>query len=113
MLLLHILLAWSLTLAAAPANLQPARGQGGGPAAVPRPSRQRPQERAGVPPTQGSARPDLNGEWRFRTDAAKRGEAQGWPAQPPADAEMVRVPHTWNVGKYEDYEGVAWYFRSF
>lgn len=113
MLLLRILLAWSLTLAAAHANLQPARGQGGGPAAVPRPSRQRPQERAGVPPARGSARLDLNGEWRFRTDAAKRGEAQGWPARPPADTEAVRVPHTWNVGKYEDFEGVAWYFRSF
>ena len=27
--------------------------------------------------------------------------------------ETVRVPHTWNVGKYEDYEGTAWYFKSF
>jgi hypothetical protein len=61
----------------------------------------------------GSTRQDLNGEWRFRTDALKQGEAQNWPKYPPADAETVRVPHTWNVGKYEDFEGTAWYFKSF
>jgi hypothetical protein len=107
MFLLRILLAWSLALAAAPTNVQPARGQGGGPAAVPQPSRQRQRGRADIATARGPARLDLNGEWRFRTDAAKRGEAQDWPERPPADTEAVRVPHTWNVGKYEDYEGVA------
>ncbi|HKQ53901.1 MAG TPA: glycoside hydrolase family 2 TIM barrel-domain containing protein, partial [Pyrinomonadaceae bacterium] len=61
----------------------------------------------------GSTRQDLNGEWQFRTDASKQGEAQGWSRQAPAGTETVRVPHTWNVGKYEDYEGAAWYFKSF
>ena len=23
------------------------------------------------------------------------------------------MPHTWNIGKYDDYEGIAWYFRTF
>jgi beta-glucuronidase len=55
----------------------------------------------------------LNGEWQFRLDAAKQGEAQGWARRAPADAEAVRVPHTWNIGKYEDHEGTAWYFKSF
>src|SRR5215213_7949891 len=65
------------------------------------------------PPARGSSRHDLNGQWQFHTDASRQGEGQGWPRQAPAGAETVRVPHTWNVGKYEDYEGTAWYFRSF
>lgn len=32
---------------------------------------------------------------------------------PPSGTETVNVPRTWNIGKYDDYEGVAWYFRSF
>ena len=24
-----------------------------------------------------------------------------------------RSTHTWNIGKYADYEGVSWYFRTF
>jgi beta-glucuronidase len=66
-----------------------------------------------APSARGSARHDLNGEWQFRTDASKQGEVQGWPRRAPAGADSVRVPHTWNVGKYEDYEGTAWYFKSF
>src|ERR1044071_7633559 len=66
-----------------------------------------------IAPAHGSARQDLHGAWQFRTDASKQGEAQGWSRQAPADTETVRVPHTWNVGKYEDYEGAAWYFKSF
>ena len=31
----------------------------------------------------------------------------------PGDTETVNVPHTWNIGKYDDYEGTAWYFRTF
>ncbi|HWS99756.1 MAG TPA: glycoside hydrolase family 2 TIM barrel-domain containing protein [Pyrinomonadaceae bacterium] len=60
-----------------------------------------------------SARHDLNGEWQFVTDPSKQGEARGWHRRARFDAETVRVPHTWNVGKYEDYEGTAWYFKSF
>ena len=56
---------------------------------------------------------DLNGHWQFRTDPAHEGSAQEWFRQLPANLETVDVPHTWNIGKYEDYEGTAWYFRSF
>jgi beta-glucuronidase len=55
----------------------------------------------------------LNGEWRFKTDAKSEGESAGWAKIAPAGTEIVRVPHTWNIGKYEDYEGIAWYFRTF
>ena len=41
------------------------------------------------------------------------GAAQGWDAKVPPASEIVTVPHTWNIGKYADYEGVAWYFRRF
>jgi beta-glucuronidase len=30
----------------------------------------------------------------------------------PPGTEVVRVPHTWNIGKYDDCEGIAWYFRT-
>jgi hypothetical protein len=66
-----------------------------------------------APSAHGSARHDLNGGWLFHTDARKQGEAQGWHKSAPAGSETVSVPHTWNVGKYEDYEGTAWYFKSF
>jgi beta-glucuronidase len=59
-----------------------------------------------------STRVDLNGSWRFRIDRNEEGEAQGWDTTLPPGTEVVRVPHTWNLGKYDDYEGVAWYFRS-
>jgi beta-galactosidase/beta-glucuronidase len=68
-----------------------------------------------VVPTLAAAgqRTDLNGAWLFRTDPQSEGESQGWFKSVPAGTEPVRVPHTWNIGKYDDYEGVAWYFRSF
>jgi beta-glucuronidase len=56
---------------------------------------------------------DLNGDWQFRIDPGKQGEARGWMRQLPDGTETVRVPHTWNIGKYDDFEGTAWYFRSF
>jgi beta-glucuronidase len=56
---------------------------------------------------------DLNGDWRFRTDPKSEGEKQEWNKSVPDGTEMVRVPHTWNIGKYDDYEGLAWYFRNF
>lgn len=60
-----------------------------------------------------SSRLDLNGEWQFKTDPAKQGERQGWMGQLPAGTETVRVPHSWNMGKYEDFEGTGWYFSTF
>jgi beta-glucuronidase len=56
---------------------------------------------------------DLNGAWFFRTDPQSQGESEGWFKSIPAGSEPVRVPHTWNIGKDEDYEGIAWYFRTF
>jgi beta-glucuronidase len=54
----------------------------------------------------------LNDEWRFRIDSKSEGESQTWFKSIPAGTEIVRVPHTWNIGKYEDHEGLAWYFRN-
>ena len=59
------------------------------------------------------ARIDLDHDWRFRTDAADAGIASGWPAATPPGTRPVDVPHTWNIGRDDDYEGVAWYFKSF
>jgi len=56
---------------------------------------------------------DLNGPWLFRTDPKSEGESQSWYKTTPTGTESVRVPHTWNIGKYDDYEGIAWYFRTF
>src|ERR1041385_3276831 len=64
-------------------------------------------------PGRGGERVDLNGDWRFRIDAQSEGEAQGWFRTVPGSTEAVRVPHTWNIGRYEDHEGLAWYFRTF
>lgn len=61
----------------------------------------------------GATRIDLDGPWQFRIDPAKAGESQGWSQSIPVGTETVRVPHTWNIGKYDDYEGTAWYFRTF
>src|SRR5579885_920993 len=63
--------------------------------------------------TNGTERTDLNGEWRFRIDAKAEGEKLQWNKTVPEATEIVRVPHTWNIGKYEDHEGLAWYFRTF
>ena len=66
-----------------------------------------------IPAATASTRIDLNGEWQFKTDPAKSGEQQGWMNSLPAATETVRVPHTWNIGKYEDFEGTGWYFKTF
>ena len=56
---------------------------------------------------------DLNGSWLFRIDAKSEGEKAGWSKTVPEGTEQVSVPHTWNIGRYDDYEGIAWYFRTF
>jgi beta-glucuronidase len=58
----------------------------------------------------------LSGEWHFAADQKKDGEKQGWaePAFDDSAWETVTVPHTWNVMKaYWDFNGIAWYRRSF
>lgn len=59
------------------------------------------------------ARIDLDHDWRFRIDAADAGVAAGWTNTTPADTRQVDVPHTWNIGQDDGYEGVAWYFKTF
>ncbi|GAC1633799.1 MAG: hypothetical protein NVS9B14_09050 [Candidatus Acidiferrum sp.] len=63
--------------------------------------------------TRATEKTSLNSDWRFRIDAKAEGESQHWEKAIPAATELVRVPHTWNIGKYEDHEGLAWYFRNF
>jgi hypothetical protein len=46
-------------------------------------------------------------------DADAEGEKTGWYKTPPEGTEPVVVPHSRNIGKYDDYEGIAWYFRTF
>ncbi|HEX7540693.1 MAG TPA: glycoside hydrolase family 2 TIM barrel-domain containing protein [Anaerolineales bacterium] len=58
----------------------------------------------------------LTGEWRFSIDQDKVGEGQEWVAPGYNDSAWatVSVPHTWNVmPEYLDYEGLAWYRRTF
>jgi hypothetical protein len=59
-----------------------------------------------------STRVELNGSWGFRIDRNnnEEGDAQGGDTTLPPETEVVRVPHTWNLGKYDEYEGVAGYF---
>src|SRR5574341_844561 len=58
----------------------------------------------------------LSGEWTFSIDKDQAGEGQGW-ANPNFDNSswvIVQVPHTWNVmSEYSEYEGFAWYRRTF
>lgn len=56
---------------------------------------------------------DLNREWLFRTDPTQIGAQAGWQKKLPAETESVNLPHTWNIGRYDDYLGKAWYFRTF
>ena len=60
-----------------------------------------------------STRIDLNSNWQFRTDPGGVGVTMGWTKQMPSGTETVNVPHTWNIGQNDDYEGIAWYFRTF
>jgi beta-galactosidase/beta-glucuronidase len=58
----------------------------------------------------------LNEEWHFSVDRSNIGEKQGWFTQGYNDSAWitVSVPHTWNVMPgYLDYEGLAWYRKTF
>jgi len=59
---------------------------------------------------------DLNGPWLFTLDPHNQGEGKKWLKCDfnPQDWKEIEVPHTWNVMEgLEDYEGYAWYRRSF
>ncbi|TCS17506.1 glycoside hydrolase family 2 TIM barrel-domain containing protein [Caulobacter sp. BK020] len=62
---------------------------------------------------QAATRLDLDGDWRFRTDPNGEGVASGWTAGPPVGARVVSVPHTWNLGQDQAFDGVGWYFKTF
>jgi beta-glucuronidase len=64
-------------------------------------------------PALGATKINLNGDWQFRVDPKAQGQPDGWWKTLPDSTETVQVPSTWNVGKYEDYEGIAWYFKTF
>jgi len=58
----------------------------------------------------------LSGEWSFAVDPDEVGEKEGWAAPDFDDSgwTLVTVPHTWGVmEEYVDYDGVAWYRRTF
>ena len=61
----------------------------------------------------GATRIDCDQDWLFRTDPGQVGEASGWTKDIPADTRSVSLPHTWNIGEFHDYMGVAWYFKRF
>jgi hypothetical protein len=56
---------------------------------------------------------ELNSDWFFRTDPSQIGAQSGWQRKLPAETESVNLPHTWNIGRHDNYLGEAWYFRSF
>jgi beta-galactosidase/beta-glucuronidase len=56
---------------------------------------------------------DLDRDWQFRTDPQQQGETLGWNRAMPTGTASVRVPHTWNIGPNDDFEGIAWYFRRY
>jgi hypothetical protein len=64
-------------------------------------------------PAVASSRIDLDRDWQFCTDPHEQGEVAGWAKQLPVGTDSVVVPHTWNIGKHDNYLGKAWYFRTF
>lgn len=68
---------------------------------------------AGISAGFAAERIDLNANWQFRIDPDKTGAKHGWTQAAPIAVDTVSIPHTWNVGRHEDFEGTAWYFRSF
>jgi beta-glucuronidase len=64
-------------------------------------------------PAMASSRIDLDRDWQFCIDPNGTGETAEWQKRLPVDTQSVNVPHTWNIGKYDNYLGKAWYFRTF
>ena len=60
-----------------------------------------------------SPRTDLDRGWQFRADPGGIGDTSGLSHSMPSDTQEVSLPHTWNIGRWHDYLGVAWYFRPF
>ncbi len=66
----------------------------------------------GVSPASAATRIALDGPWEFRIDPDLSGFRKGWQKTPPGDTESVALPHTWGVGRHEDFLGTAWYFKK-
>ena len=64
-------------------------------------------------PARAGTRISLNGDWQFRVDPNGQGVVEKWWKSLPDGTKTVQVPNTWNIGEYEDFEGIAWYFKSF
>lgn len=60
-------------------------------------------------------RVELGGRWEFITDPDDTGHEAGYPVDfPTEDAEDMYVPCVWNTTpEYYEYQGPAWYHRSF
>jgi beta-glucuronidase len=58
-----------------------------------------------------ATRINLDDDWHFRIDPDEAGQQLGWMQTTPNGCETVSLPHTWNIGAHEDYEGQAWYFK--
>src|SRR5882757_10168173 len=63
-------------------------------------------------PALASSRIDLDRDWQFCIDAHDSGQSLGWQRQLPSGTESINVPHTWNIGKHDDFLGRGWYFRT-
>lgn len=56
----------------------------------------------------------LDGRWGFALDPESKGEKKRWFAVFPSDADKQWVPSVWNsTYGYFDYEGPAWYHKTF
>lgn len=58
----------------------------------------------------------LAGQWKFRTDPYKKGDAEDWwaPALDDAHWDQIAVPALWDTYDiYSDYTGTAWYRLDF
>jgi beta-glucuronidase len=67
----------------------------------------------GAPQSHGTTRIELDDGWRFRIDPQNQGQRDGWYRNAPAPTEPVTLPHTWGLGQHANYEGTAWYFKTF
>ena len=56
---------------------------------------------------------DLNGFWRFKTDAEKKGEQEKWFCEFPSESAKMCVPSCYNNSfGLLTYMGLAWYNRE-
>src|SRR5215212_10027392 len=58
---------------------------------------------------------NLNGEWRFRTDAADAGGRENWQTRPLSTSARIVVPFSWAAplsGVADTVSQIAWYERT-